>query len=131
MSNKQVQSRRNQFRTIGVLLFSTALWWTINARADAADHSPNVLMIMIDDLGWMDLHCQGNERLHTPHIDRLASQGMRFTNAYAAAPVCSPTRAAVLTGLAPARLRITNHIPDRSEERRVGKECRSRWSPYH
>ena len=112
MSNKQVQSRRNQFRTIGVLLFSTALWWTINARADAADHSPNVLMIMIDDLGWMDLHCQGNERLHTPHIDRLASQGMRFTNAYAAAPVCSPTRAAVLTGLAPARLRITNHIPD-------------------
>lgn len=73
---------------------------------------PNVLLIMVDDLGWMDLHCQGNERLHTPSIDRLAEQGMRFTDAYAAAPVCSPTRAAVLTGLSPARLRITNHIPD-------------------
>ncbi len=73
---------------------------------------PNVLMIMIDDLGWMDLRCQGNERLHTPNIDRLAREGMRFTDAYAAAPVCSPTRAAVLTGLSPARLHITNHIPD-------------------
>jgi arylsulfatase A-like enzyme len=73
---------------------------------------PNVLLIMVDDLGWMDLHCQGNRRLHTPNIDRLATQGVRFTDAYAAAPVCSPTRAAVLTGLSPARLRITNHIPD-------------------
>lgn len=75
---------------------------------------PNIVLIMVDDLGWMDLHCQGNERLHTPHLDRLASQGMRFTDAYAAAPVCSPTRAAVLTGLAPARLQITNHIPDQA-----------------
>ena len=73
---------------------------------------PNVLLIMVDDLGWMDLHCQGNDRLSTPHIDRLAMQGTRFTDAYSASPVCSPTRAAVLTGLAPARLRITNHIPD-------------------
>jgi arylsulfatase A-like enzyme len=81
--------------------------------SDAAEPSrPNLLLIMVDDLGWMDLHCQGNARLHTPNIDRLAEQGMRFTDAYAAAPVCSPTRAAVLTGLAPARLKITNHIPD-------------------
>ena len=68
---------------------------------------------MIDDLGWMDLHCQGNNRLDTPNIDRLAKQGMRFTDAYAAAPVCSPTRAANMTGLSPARLGLTNHIPDR------------------
>jgi len=73
---------------------------------------PNILLILLDDLGWMDLGCQGNPRVDTPHIDRLAQQGMRFTDAYAAAPVCSPTRAAVLTGLSPARLRITNHIPD-------------------
>jgi len=72
----------------------------------------NILLIMIDDLGWMDLRCQGNQRLSTPNIDHLASQGMRFTDAYAAAPVCSPTRAAVLTGLSPAELHITNHIPD-------------------
>ncbi|HON93249.1 MAG TPA: sulfatase-like hydrolase/transferase [Sedimentisphaerales bacterium] len=73
---------------------------------------PNILLILLDDLGWMDLGCQGNPQVDTPHIDRLAQQGMRFTDAYAAAPVYSPTRAAVLTGLSPARLRITNHIPD-------------------
>jgi arylsulfatase A len=73
---------------------------------------PNILLVMVDDLGWMDLHCQGNTRLHTPNIDRLAATGVRFTDAYAAAPVCSPTRAAVMTGQSPARLQITNHIPD-------------------
>jgi arylsulfatase A-like enzyme len=59
----------------------------------------------------MDLHCQGNAQVETPNIDRLARQGMRFTDAYAAAPVCSPTRGAVLTGQSPARLHITNHLP--------------------
>ncbi|MFT4604027.1 MAG: arylsulfatase A [Rhodothermales bacterium] len=71
---------------------------------------PNVVMIMIDDLGWTDLHVQGNPLLETPVIDQLAREGMRFTDAYAASPVCSPTRAAVITGLSPARLAITNHI---------------------
>jgi arylsulfatase A-like enzyme len=74
---------------------------------------PNVLLIMVDDLGWMDLHCQGNDRLETPALDRLAQQGVRFLNAYAAAPVCSPTRAALMTGKSPARLGITNHISGR------------------
>jgi len=49
---------------------------------------PNILFIMIDDLGWMDLHVQGNERFVTPNIDRLAAEGTRFTDYYAAAPVC-------------------------------------------
>ncbi|MCZ6792786.1 MAG: sulfatase, partial [Planctomycetota bacterium] len=82
-------------------------------RADAAPRRPSVLFFLIDDLGWMDLHAQGNRKLHTPHVDRLATEGMRFTDAYAPAPVCSPTRAAILTGLSPARLAVTNHIPDR------------------
>ena len=73
---------------------------------------PNIVLIMADDLGWMDLNCQGNDQLITPNLNRLAEQGMRFTDAYAAAPVCSPTRAALMTGLAPARLHITNHLPD-------------------
>ena len=73
---------------------------------------PHVLLIVTDDQGWMDLHCQGNERLHTPRIDALARQGVRFTSAYAAAPVCSPSRAALITGLAPARLHITQHGQD-------------------
>lgn len=72
---------------------------------------PNILFILIDDMGWMDLGCQGNKHVHTPHVDALASQGMRFTDAYASAPVCSPTRAALMTGHAPARLHITNHLP--------------------
>lgn len=78
----------------------------------AADTRSNILFIMIDDMGWMDLACQGNKLVDTPNIDRLAKQGMRFTDSYAAAPVCSPTRAAILTGLSPARLHITNHTPD-------------------
>jgi arylsulfatase A-like enzyme len=73
---------------------------------------PHIVLIMSDDLGWMDLHCQGNARLHTPRIDALAGQGVRFTNAYAASPVCSPTRGAMITGLSPARLHITQHGQD-------------------
>ena len=75
------------------------------------DARPNIVLIMADDLGWKDLHCYGNARLDTPALDRLAAQGMRFTDAYAAAPVCSPTRAAIMTGQAPARIRLTNHAP--------------------
>lgn len=72
---------------------------------------PNIIVIMADDLGWMELGVQGNKLLDTPNLDRLAEQGMRFTDGYAAAPVCTPTRAAMMTGLSPARLGITNHAP--------------------
>ena len=90
-----------------------ALGWTnFPGQANAAAR-PNIVFIMIDDLGWMDLNCQGSPQFTTPNIDRLAGQGMRFTDAYAAAPVCSPTRAAAVTGLAPARVQVTNHLPDR------------------
>jgi len=86
------------------------------ARPEQVERPPNVLMIMIDDLGWTDLHIQGNERLETPIIDQLAAEGMRFTDNYAAAPVCSPTRAAIMTGQSPARLGITNHV-SRNQDR--------------
>lgn len=95
-----------------LLVISTAFCFHASvSRADDND-KPNIVFIMIDDLGWSDLAIQGNPLVDTPRIDEFARQGIRFTNAYAAAPVCSPTRAAVLTGLAPARLHITNHIPD-------------------
>lgn len=71
---------------------------------------PNIIMIMVDDLGLYDFSCYGYEAVETPHVDQLAAEGMRFTRAYAAAPVCSPSRAAVITGQAPARLHLTNHI---------------------
>lgn len=72
--------------------------------------SPNILLILTDDLGWRDLGCYGSTFYETPNIDRLASQGMRFTDAYAAANVCSPSRAAVLTGKTPARLHLTDFL---------------------
>lgn len=84
------------------------------SASSGSGKKPNILLIMIDDLGWMDLHCQGNDRLDTPNIDKLASNGMRFTDFYSAAPVCSPTRASIMTGQSPARLGLTNHAPDRA-----------------
>ena len=71
---------------------------------------PNIIFILIDDLGWVDLTCYGSTFYETPNIDRLASDGMRFTDAYAACPVCSPTRASILTGKYPATLGLTNFI---------------------
>ena len=75
----------------------------VSLRA-AAPVPPNVLFILADDLGWRDLRCYGNPWHDTPHLDRLASAGTRFTQAYAAAPICSASRAALLTGRSPARL---------------------------
>ena len=72
---------------------------------------PNVIFILIDDLGWKDLGCYGSTFYQTPHIDRLAEEGMRFTNGYAACNVCSPTRAAIMTGKYPARLLLTQWLP--------------------
>nr|MCS5607008.1 sulfatase [Alphaproteobacteria bacterium] len=73
----------------------------------------NIILILVDDLGWMDLSCQGSRYYETPNLDRLAAQGMRFTNAYAACAVCSPTRAAIQTGRYPARLGVTDWIRSR------------------
>ena len=80
-------------------------------HAKAEPRPPNIVFILADDLGWMDLGCYGNRFNETPNIDRLASEGMRFTQFYAAAPVCSPTRASILSGKYPARLGLTAHIP--------------------
>jgi arylsulfatase A len=71
---------------------------------------PNIIFILVDDLGWTDLGCQGSKFYETPNIDRLASQSMRFTQAYSACTVCSPTRAALMTGKYPARLHLTDWI---------------------
>ncbi len=82
-----------------------------------------MVLIVIDDLGWADLGCYGSRFYRTPNLDRLAAQGMRFTHAYAACPVCSPTRAALMTGRYPARLHITDWIPglDVTPQRRLAR----------
>lgn len=88
----------------------------------------NFIFILADDLGWTDLGCFGSTFYRTPNIDRLAKDGMRFTNAYAACPVCSPTRAAILTGRYPARLHVTDWIPGRTPP---GVKMRvPEWTPH-
>lgn len=71
---------------------------------------PNIVLILMDDLGWRDLSCYGSTFYETPNLDRLAREGMRFTNAYAACPVCSPTRASIMSGKYPAKVGVTNFI---------------------
>lgn len=77
----------------------------------AAEEKPNVVVFFVDDMGWTDLGCFGSDFYETPNIDRLAEEGVKFTNAYAACTVCSPSRAALLTGKYPARLHVTDFIP--------------------
>jgi arylsulfatase A-like enzyme len=81
----------------------------------AAAPRPNIIFLLLDDLGWRDFGCYGNTFHETPNLDKLAGEGVRFTNAYAACPVCSPTRASIMTGKYPARLHLTDWIPGRSQ----------------
>ena len=79
------------------------------AAAKALDN-PNIILIVADDLGLHDLGCYGNEIIETPRLDALAADGIRFTAAYCAAPICSPSRAAIQTGLHPVRIGMTEHL---------------------
>lgn len=92
-----------------LLLAFSLLLACLPARSWAAPRW-NFVVILVDDLGWMDLSCQGSDYFKTPHIDRLAAEGIRFTQGYAACAVCSPTRAAVQTGRYPARVGVTDWI---------------------
>ncbi len=76
---------------------------------------PNFIVVLVDDLGWRDWGCYGHPYHETPHLDRLAADSVRFTQAYAACPVCSPTRASLMTGRYPARLHLTDWIPGRKQ----------------
>lgn len=85
------------------------------SRLSAADRPPNVVLIVIDDLGQRDLGCYGSTFYKTPNIDKLAKDGLRFTDFYAACPVCSPTRVSILTGKYPQRANVTDWIPGRKD----------------
>src|SRR4051794_30154569 len=92
----------------------------------AATRPVNVVFILMDDLGWADVACNGSKFYETPNIDKLAARGTRFTNAYAAAPVCSPTRASIMTGKHPANVGITNYLPGKHTfpyTKLIGTEC--------
>ena len=107
-------SRRNFLKALGfgatTLAAHGCAGITRLTGGNASGEKPNIIFILADDLGWAELGCYGNKFNETPNLDKLASQGMRFTEAYAAAPVCSPYRAALMTGQYPARLGITDYL---------------------
>ena len=96
------------------------------AETPAADKL-NVVFILIDDLGWKDVGCNGSTYYQTPNIDQLASEGVRFTSAYAACNVCSPTRAAIMTGRYPARLLLTQWLPSGRWDRKKHRMIEGRY----
>ena len=112
--SKYDYTRRHFLKTIGM----SAAAFAVQCSGDSlklfanggADKKPNIVLILVDDLGWTDTSCYGSKYYETPNIDKLADEGMRFTDAYAACAVCSPTRAAVMTGRYPARLGVTDWI---------------------
>ncbi len=106
----------------------TLLAGTLPARAADGNRPPNIIVFLIDDLGWTDLGCFGSDLYETPHIDRLARAGMKFTSAYAACTVCSPSRAALLTGKYPARLHVTDWIHGHKRPR--ARLAVPKWTEY-
>lgn len=90
------------------------------SRSTSHEAKPNILFILIDDMGYADLGCYGNEAVKTPAIDQLAREGIRFTQYYASAPICSPSRVAVFTGQYPPRWGITSYIDSRSKNQERG-----------
>ena len=95
-----------------------------------ASKRPNIVFFLVDDMGWMDSTLYGSKYYHTPNVERLAKRGMMFTDAYAANPLCSPTRASILTGKYPCRLGITTpacHLPAQPDVPVLGKTA----PPFH
>lgn len=110
---KEETFNRNSFfvLTFVVVTFLTGC----NAPARFEEQPWNFVFILIDDLGWTDLASYGSSFYETPNLDALAASGIRFTNAYATGPICSPTRASLMTGKYPATLKITDWIPGRRQ----------------
>lgn len=116
----EIRKMKKNDRDGTILSWLIVLGLLISAHSElrASERRPmSIVLFLVDDLGWMDLGCQGSAYYETPNIDRLAREGARFTDAYAACAVCSPTRASVLTGKYPARLLLTDWLPS------------GRWNP--
>jgi arylsulfatase A-like enzyme len=97
-------------------LVAVALFGAGALNAATTERRPNVVFFLVDDLGWTDLGCYGSDFYRTPNIDKLAAAGMRFTQNYSACNACSPTRAALMTGMYPARTHLTDWIPGWSKQ---------------
>jgi len=112
-------TRRDFLRAVGVGAASMAVPGCVGVSGLVSDKAsaqrPNIIFILADDLGWAELGCYGNTFNETPNLDELVRRGTRFTDAYAAAPVCSPYRAALMTGQYPARVGITDYLRPNDE----------------
>jgi len=106
-------NNRIKIKWIGLGLLTIAPAATLIQSQKTINKKPNVIFILLDDYGYTDLCCYGSKFYETPNIDRLASEGIRFTDAYAACPVSSPTRAALMTGKYPVNTGVTDWIPGR------------------
>ncbi|MBI5387199.1 MAG: arylsulfatase [Verrucomicrobia bacterium] len=106
-----------RLRLVAGLLLSAILWLSPGQKAEAAlglrprPNRPNLIFILADDLGYGDLGCYGQKRIKTPHIDKLAAEGMRFTSCYAGSTVCAPSRCALMTGLHTGHCRVRGNDP--------------------
>jgi arylsulfatase A len=100
---------------IPLALLIVLVTFPASISAQAPSRKPNIVFIVADDLGVNDLGCYGRKEHHTPNLDKLAKKGLRFTSAYSAASICSPTRAAIMTGKSPARLKLTTFLPGRPD----------------
>ena len=114
-------NRRNFLKMMSLGAASLTMPGLIVA-GDRSRRKPNFVFFLIDDMGWRDLGCYGSTFYETPNIDKLAADGMRFTNAYAACPVCSPTRASIMTGKYPARLNLTDYLVGRRRGKLIPPE---------
>jgi arylsulfatase A-like enzyme len=115
----------NQFLSLSLMLSICIIGQTSFAAAP-----PNIVFFLADDLGQRDLGCYGSTFYETPHLDRLAQDGARFTEAYAAAPVCSPTRASILTGQWPARTGVTDYIGAPATAKNYNRNTKLIPAPY-
>jgi uncharacterized sulfatase len=113
-------TRFDSINFVPIMKLSIALLILLVLSADGATAAPNVVMVFIDDMGWGDFSCFGNQEAQTPNIDRLASEGIRFSQFYVNAPICSPSRCALTTGQYPHRWKITSFLNNRKDNEARG-----------
>lgn len=119
VSNDYRDRRRPQAFLLAILLAFTACrgWVQASSPADASPARLNIVFFLVDDLGWGDVGFNGSTFYETPHIDALAATGATFPNAYAACPVCSPTRGSIMTGRHPVRIDVTDWLKGMPENK--------------
>jgi len=104
-------------KTLFVLAFMV---FALCGSTRAETKSPNIVVVFVDDMGWGDFSCFGNKEAQTPNVDRLAEEGIRFSQFYVNSPICSPSRCALATGQYPQRWKITSFLSNRADNQRRG-----------